>query len=100
VQQRVSLDDVENVDAINLLSVRQLKELLVNSFVDYKGCCERGELVEHVQRLWTEHQRNKKLGNYVMFLALNWMVLLVCAFLLPDVQPLGKSVDINGSHIN
>lgn len=62
MRQRMTLDDITCADAVDALTVRQLKELLVNSFVDYKGCCERVELVDHVRRLWTEHQRNKKLG--------------------------------------
>jgi hypothetical protein len=67
LRQRVSLDDIASADAVDLLTVRQLKELLINSFVDYKGCCERGELIDHVRRLWTEHQRNKKLGMVFRF---------------------------------
>jgi hypothetical protein len=63
VTQRTSLDDITDADHIGALTVRQLKEILINSFVDYKGCCERQELVEHVHRLWIEHQRNKKLSK-------------------------------------
>lgn len=62
--QRLGLDDIVKINDIENLSIRQLKELLVNSYVDYKGCCERQELVEHVRRLWIEHMRNKTFGKF------------------------------------
>ena len=49
--------------SIELLTVRQLKELLANNFVDYKGCCEKAELVMRVRQLWTDHQRNVSYGQ-------------------------------------
>ena len=61
--QRASIDDLESADAAGNLSVRQLKEILVNNFVDYRGCCEKHELVDRVRRLWVETQANRKLGQ-------------------------------------
>ena len=63
VSEPMSLGRLASLQDIDLLSIRQLKEILVNSFVNYKGCCERQELVEHVRRLWLEHRRNQKYGS-------------------------------------
>lgn len=38
------------------LSVKQLKEVLMLNRVDFKGCCEKSELLERVQRLWDDLQ--------------------------------------------
>ncbi|RUS69434.1 hypothetical protein EGW08_022805 [Elysia chlorotica] len=56
--RRTQLEDVESAEDIENLTVRQLKELLVNNFVDYRGCCERSELVDRVKALWRDHQEN------------------------------------------
>lgn len=36
------------------LTVKQLKEILMLNRVDFKGCCEKTELLERVKRLWKE----------------------------------------------
>jgi hypothetical protein len=56
--RRTQLNDITVISDIDELSIRQLKELLVNNFVDYKGCCEKAELVEKTKRLWKDHQDN------------------------------------------
>jgi len=65
---RVKLSAIGSRYDIEGLSVRQLKALLVTHYVDYKGCCERSELVERVHRLWKEHARNRELGKYSFLL--------------------------------
>ncbi|XP_061073546.1 E3 ubiquitin-protein ligase rififylin-like [Conger conger] len=52
--RRASLSDLSCVEDIDALSVRQLKEILARNFVDYKGCCEKWELMERVTRLYNE----------------------------------------------
>lgn len=37
------------------LSVKQLKEILVLNRVDFKGCCEKNELIERVRRLLDDY---------------------------------------------
>lgn len=54
--RRASLSDLSCVDDIEALSVRQLKEILARNFVDYKGCCEKWELMERVTRLYQDQQ--------------------------------------------
>lgn len=38
------------------LSVKQLKEILMLNRVDFKGCCEKQELLDRVNRLWNDLQ--------------------------------------------
>ncbi|KAM4745967.1 E3 ubiquitin-protein ligase RNF34-like isoform 2-T2 [Anableps anableps] len=57
---RASLSDISSVRDIKGLSVRQLKEILARNFVNYSGCCEKWELVERVNRLYREKERNTK----------------------------------------
>jgi len=66
VQQRVALADIASRDDIDGLTVRQLKCLLVNHYVDYKGCCEKQELVERVHELWTDHKKLNETGEPVV----------------------------------
>lgn len=54
--RRASLSDLSCLDDIEALSVRQLKEILARNFVDYKGCCEKWELMERVSRLYQDQQ--------------------------------------------
>ncbi|AWO99524.1 putative E3 ubiquitin-protein ligase rififylin [Scophthalmus maximus] len=54
--RRASLSDLSCEDDIEELSVRQLKEILARNFVDYKGCCEKWELMERVLRLYKDQQ--------------------------------------------
>ncbi|XP_066551316.1 E3 ubiquitin-protein ligase rififylin isoform X2 [Amia ocellicauda] len=54
--RRASLSDLSCADDIEALSVRQLKEILARNFVNYKGCCEKWELMERVTRLYNEQK--------------------------------------------
>ncbi|XP_028276057.1 E3 ubiquitin-protein ligase rififylin-like [Parambassis ranga] len=54
--RRASLSDLTCVEDIEALSVRQLKEILARNFVNYKGCCEKWELMERVSRLYQDQQ--------------------------------------------
>ncbi|XP_059187793.1 E3 ubiquitin-protein ligase rififylin [Centropristis striata] len=54
--RRASLSDLSCLEDIEALSVRQLKEILARNFVNYKGCCEKWELMERVTRLYKDQQ--------------------------------------------
>lgn len=43
-------------EELDQLSVKQLKEILMLNRIDFKGCCEKSELLERVQRLWHDLQ--------------------------------------------
>lgn len=62
--KRHTLEDIKSVEDIEGLTVRQMKEVLVKNFVDYKGCVEKSELQDRVTRLWKEHQVNKQKSEY------------------------------------
>ncbi|XP_028319314.1 E3 ubiquitin-protein ligase RNF34 isoform X1 [Gouania willdenowi] len=57
---RASLSDLDNEEAIENLSVRQLKEILARNFVNFSGCCEKWELLERVHRLYRENEQNRR----------------------------------------
>lgn len=66
--RKASLSDLTSIGDINALSVRQLKEILARNFVNYKGCCEKWELLERVTRLYKEkdlQHLGKKLSEHV-----------------------------------
>ncbi|KAL8605063.1 hypothetical protein ACOMHN_018864 [Nucella lapillus] len=58
--QRATIDDLQTAEETEKMTVRQLKEILANNFVDYRGCCEKHELVERVKRLWNETRANRQ----------------------------------------
>ncbi|XP_068124702.1 E3 ubiquitin-protein ligase rififylin [Hyperolius riggenbachi] len=58
--RRASLSDISTPDDIESLSVRQLKEILARNFVNYKGCCEKWELMERVTRLYYDQKELQK----------------------------------------
>ncbi|XP_065831604.1 E3 ubiquitin-protein ligase rififylin-like [Oscarella lobularis] len=51
-RRRARLNDLSSKDDICSLTVRQLKEILVNNYVDYKGCVEKHELISRVEKLF------------------------------------------------
>ncbi|XP_033747538.1 E3 ubiquitin-protein ligase RNF34-like [Pecten maximus] len=57
---RMNLGEIKTLEDVDNLTVRQLKEVLVTNFVNYKGCCEKPELVDRVKRLWKEHKSNEQ----------------------------------------
>ena len=66
--RKASLSDLTSIGDINALSVRQLKEILARNFVNYKGCCEKWELLERVTRLYKEkdlQHLGKKLSKHI-----------------------------------
>lgn len=59
----VSVQDLENMEDIDSLSVMQLKLILTRNFINYKGCCEKHELQEKVRNLWTQKQKSKDIDS-------------------------------------
>lgn len=61
--RRASLSDLTDLEDIEGLNVRQLKEILARNFVNYKGCCEKWELMERVTRLYKDQKGLQHLGE-------------------------------------
>lgn len=61
VRRRASLSDLRSEEDIENLNIKQIKEILASNFVEYKGCCEKRELLEKVRRLYVSYQENKRL---------------------------------------
>lgn len=51
----INLSDYKEIHDLDELTVKQLKEILMLNRVDFKGCCEKTELLERVKRLWNEY---------------------------------------------
>lgn len=59
-----NIEDLSDPAEIENLSIRQLKLLLTRNFVDYRGCCEKEELLKKAVLLWHEKQKNKQCGMF------------------------------------
>lgn len=66
--QSKSLSEIQNIDEVEELSVKELKHILSANFVDFKGCVEKKELLERVRTLWNSKQAHKKKGKSVLSL--------------------------------
>lgn len=53
---QIQLSDIKESADLDVLSVKQLKKILVLNRVDFKGCCEKAELRERVLRLWFDYK--------------------------------------------
>lgn len=65
--QSKSLSEIRNIDEVEELSVKELKHILTANFVDFKGCCEKKELLERVRTLWNSKQTNNKKNSKSQF---------------------------------
>ena len=53
------IEDLNDESQIDLLTVRQLKRILLQNCIDYRGCVEKYELLDRVHRLWHERVDQK-----------------------------------------
>ncbi|XP_013915787.1 PREDICTED: E3 ubiquitin-protein ligase rififylin isoform X1 [Thamnophis sirtalis] len=98
--RRASLSDLTSLRDIDALSVRQLKEILARNFVNYKGCCEKWELMERVTRLYKEKDLQQlvsdtddQTGKHLLLCLLN---IVSCNYLNRNTYCLpGKLVVLN-----
>uniref|UniRef100_A0A182K2F2 RING-type domain-containing protein n=1 Tax=Anopheles christyi TaxID=43041 RepID=A0A182K2F2_9DIPT len=54
--KQIKLSDIKESADLDVLSVKQLKGILMINRVDFKGCCEKAELKERVLRLWRDYK--------------------------------------------
>uniref|UniRef100_A0A6I8MXM7 Ring finger and FYVE like domain containing E3 ubiquitin protein ligase n=1 Tax=Ornithorhynchus anatinus TaxID=9258 RepID=A0A6I8MXM7_ORNAN len=76
--RRASLSDLGREEDVEALSVRQLKEILARNFVNYKGCCEKWELMERVTRLFRDRQRELRHPGNAAALGLEENLCKIC----------------------
>lgn len=65
MRRRASLSDIKAASDIESLTIKQIKEILACNFVDYKGCCEKKELVDKTKRLYASYLENKRLESEI-----------------------------------
>ncbi|XP_015784756.1 E3 ubiquitin-protein ligase RNF34 [Tetranychus urticae] len=58
-----NIADLTSEEQIRDLSIRQIKLLLTRNFVDFKGCCEKEELLEKAIRLWRDVNKARERGS-------------------------------------
>lgn len=51
---KIIIADITSTDQIVLLSSRELKQILFDNFIDYKGCVEKNELQDRVRSLYND----------------------------------------------
>lgn len=54
-----TIEDLTDVEQIDELSVKELKQILTANFVDFTGCCEKQELLDRARLLWTSKNVGK-----------------------------------------
>ena len=64
------MDDVKSEEDISTLAVMELKQILTANFIEYKGCCEKRELIEKVKMLYQSEQKIRQgmggdIGRYL-----------------------------------
>lgn len=55
----MALEHFESVDELGQLTVMQMKLMLTRNFVDYRGCCEKAELLEKLSWLWQQKRKHQ-----------------------------------------
>ncbi|CAF1570639.1 unnamed protein product, partial [Rotaria sordida] len=57
---RIALNDILSLESINNLTIRQLKDILIQNFVSTNGCVEKKDLINKVELLYRDHQKQKE----------------------------------------
>ena len=56
-QGLVYLSEIQTLEDVNELSVKQAKDILAMNRVNFKGVVEKDELLKHVGRLWRQEKQ-------------------------------------------
>ena len=61
------LSEIQTLQDVNELSVKQAKDILAMNRVNFKGVVEKDELLKHVARLWRQEKQAQdgKLTFYI-----------------------------------
>ncbi|XP_026742711.1 E3 ubiquitin-protein ligase RNF34 isoform X2 [Trichoplusia ni] len=57
--QHINLEQFGQISDLDMLNVKQLKELLIRNRVEFRGCLERKDLLERAKTLWRNHAQYK-----------------------------------------
>lgn len=57
---KIIIADIKSQDQIELLTTRELKQILFDNFIDYKGCVEKIELQTRVHNLYNDKEKAKE----------------------------------------
>ena len=61
------MSEIQTLQDVNELSVKQAKDILAMNRVNFKGVVEKDELLKHVARLWRQEKQAQdgKLSFYI-----------------------------------
>ena len=76
-----SLSQIQKVEEVEQLSVKELKTILTANFVDFKGCCEKKELLDRVAALWKSKQQTEGKSEFTVFFSSSFVAHNVRMFL-------------------
>ncbi|CAF0868565.1 unnamed protein product [Rotaria sp. Silwood1] len=62
---RIALNDISSLESIHNLTIRQLKDILKQNFVSMTGCVEKKELINKVELLFQDYQKQKQLNTNI-----------------------------------
>lgn len=60
---KIVIGDLTSVEQVELLSPREMKQILQDNFIDYKGCLEKSELQSRVRSLYQEKACDRDVQN-------------------------------------
>ena len=58
------LSEIQTLQDVNELSVKQAKDILAMNRVNFKGVVEKDELLKHVARLWRQEKQAQDRKNF------------------------------------
>uniref|UniRef100_A0A182QTP2 RING-type domain-containing protein n=1 Tax=Anopheles farauti TaxID=69004 RepID=A0A182QTP2_9DIPT len=76
----VNLSDIQERADLNVLSVKQLKRILMLNRVNFKGCLEKRELIASVERLWLDYKSTTSLEKSDILCKICMDAKIECAF--------------------
>ena len=59
------LSEIQTLQDVNELSVKQAKDILAMNRVNFKGVVEKDELLKHVARLWRQEKQAQD-GKFIL----------------------------------
>ena len=72
-QGLVYLKEIQTLEDVQELSVKQAKDILAMNRVNFKGVVEKDELLKHVSRLWKQEHRAQAGIPYIIYICLHFL---------------------------